>query len=88
MAGTITLVHITHCCEMHGCKYGDTDCPVEFGTQEQKYPCQDCGSPAVLKAKLTEGHEDPDFIADELAWSEKLTARGFDLSRATGGQYL
>lgn len=24
-------VHNTHCCKIHGCKYGDNDCPVEFG---------------------------------------------------------
>jgi hypothetical protein len=24
-------VHLTHCCAIHGCKYGDDDCPVERG---------------------------------------------------------
>ncbi len=27
-------VHNTHCCRRHGCKYGDNDCPVEFGDAE------------------------------------------------------
>lgn len=35
-------VHTEHCCVEHGCKYGDDDCPVENGVQEQSYPCQDC----------------------------------------------
>lgn len=35
-------VHRTHCCVIHGCKYGDVDCPVEYGIIEQDYPCQDC----------------------------------------------
>lgn len=24
-------VHISHCCILHGCKYGDRDCPVKLG---------------------------------------------------------
>jgi hypothetical protein len=24
-------VHDTHCCAIHGCKYGDDDCPVVSG---------------------------------------------------------
>lgn len=24
-------VHETHCCSVHGCKYGDEDCPVSIG---------------------------------------------------------
>lgn len=35
-------VHATHCCILHGCKYGDDDCPVENKKVEQEYPCQDC----------------------------------------------
>jgi hypothetical protein len=25
-------VHAAHCCALHGCKYGATDCPVAAGT--------------------------------------------------------
>jgi hypothetical protein len=35
-------VHTTHCCAVHGCKYGDHTCPVVTGEVEQTYPCQDC----------------------------------------------
>ena len=35
-------VHIAHCCYIHGCKYGDEDCPVVSGEVAQKYPCYDC----------------------------------------------
>jgi len=38
-------VHVTHCCVVHGCKYGDKDCPVATGELDQKYPCEDCHSP-------------------------------------------
>lgn len=35
-------VHVTHCCVLHGCKYGHEDCPVETGVYAQAYPCMDC----------------------------------------------
>ena len=35
-------VHQTHCCLLHGCKYGDEGCPVVLKIIEQKYPCEDC----------------------------------------------
>lgn len=35
--------HSTHCCAIHGCKYGDDDCPIVSGEINQKYECQDCG---------------------------------------------
>lgn len=36
-------VHETHCCSIHGCKYGYEDCPVVLGGLiKQKYKCEDC----------------------------------------------
>ena len=36
-------VHRTHCCAgIHGCKYGDDDCPVENKRIAPAYKCQDC----------------------------------------------
>ena len=35
-------VHTRHCCEIHGCKYGDKDCPVEMGIAKQEYDCEEC----------------------------------------------
>lgn len=37
-----STVHGFHCCKEHGCKYGDADCPVWQGTEEQAYPCETC----------------------------------------------
>lgn len=34
--------HTTHCCAKHGCKYGNTDCPVANNVIKQVYPCEDC----------------------------------------------
>ena len=45
-------VHIAHCCYIHGCKYGDKDCPVASGEVAQKYLCYDCNEeyePYTLK---------------------------------------
>lgn len=35
-------VHASHCCYSHGCKYGDLDCPVAWGTRKQEYRCEEC----------------------------------------------
>ena len=35
-------VHIAHCCYIHGCKYGDKNCPVASGEVAQKHLCYDC----------------------------------------------
>ncbi len=35
-------VHRTHCCVIHGCKYGDRDCPVKLANITQEYLCEDC----------------------------------------------
>lgn len=40
-----TGVHITHCCLIHGCKYGAMSkdpCPVASGQLAQKYRCEYC----------------------------------------------
>lgn len=37
-------VHATHCCKVCGCKYFDPNCPVELGTVEAEYDCEDCES--------------------------------------------
>ena len=37
-----TGVHAAHCCQKCGCKYGDSDCPVELGTVEAKHECEWC----------------------------------------------
>ena len=43
-----TRVHVTHCCLIHGCKYGDDeDCPVASGKMEQFYICEDCGNNGI-----------------------------------------
>jgi len=35
-------VHKSHCCAIHGCKYGDKDCPVVSGEVFQEYECEEC----------------------------------------------
>lgn len=36
------LVHKTHCCIYHGCKYGNSECPVASGVLTQQYACEQC----------------------------------------------
>lgn len=35
-------VHESHCCSDHGCKYGDSDCPVAHYGLKQLYRCEEC----------------------------------------------
>ena len=32
----------SHCCKLHGCKYGLKGCPVSNGSVVQEYPCELC----------------------------------------------
>ena len=34
--------HVGHCCLIHGCKYGDDDCPVANKKILQEYLCEEC----------------------------------------------
>lgn len=46
-------VHVTHCCLMHGCKYGDVDCPVVIKTHRQRYSCEICENQEITLGKHT-----------------------------------
>jgi len=35
--------HKSHCCILHGCKYGEKECPVVIGDIEQEEICEYCG---------------------------------------------
>ncbi|MGD9678132.1 MAG: hypothetical protein AB7V16_07180 [Vulcanibacillus sp.] len=35
-------VHASHCCVLHGCKYGDSECPVVLKLVQQLYECETC----------------------------------------------
>ena len=39
--------HRTHCCVIHGCKYGHPECPVVSGELEQDFLCEDCDSDKI-----------------------------------------
>lgn len=34
--------HIRHCCILHGCAYGNKDCPVKNGLVKQENLCENC----------------------------------------------
>lgn len=40
-------VHFNHCCMLHGCKYGNEDCPVQDGPPFDQIACQDCSDEAL-----------------------------------------
>jgi hypothetical protein len=47
----------THCCVIHGCKYGHFDCPVTTGSVEQTYPCEYCNLPSGAGAEYVKYQE-------------------------------
>lgn len=61
--------HPTHCCERHGCKYGNDDCPVENKVVSQVYPCEDCSSVEEIEEEISE-------LKEELDWLRELESRG------------
>ena len=49
-------VHTEHCCETHGCKYGDPKCPVSTGVKKQSFACEDCVE-ELVEMKAMSGKE-------------------------------
>lgn len=41
------MMYITHCCIIHGCKYGDDDCPVVTKKVKQEYTCEGCNESGI-----------------------------------------
>jgi hypothetical protein len=56
-------VHRTHCCAIHGCKYGDEDCPVASGTIKQEYSCEWCND---------EGFENAERVQQYVTYQQKI----------------
>lgn len=40
--GAVVGVHVRHCCVIHGCKYGEKDCPVATKRVPQESGCFVC----------------------------------------------
>lgn len=60
-------VHETHCCVIHGCKYGnDEHCPVYKALIEQGYLCETCSDKAQER-KFSNGNTNADY---EGQWSK------------------
>lgn len=76
-------VHVHHCCQKHGCKYGDDTrwdeslnswitnedgCPVTTKRLLQKYLCEQC-------VEIKEALEEIKHLQEEIAWVEEFNAR-------------
>ena len=56
-------VHVTHCCVLHGCKYGQPGkCPVCIGEYKQKYLCEECTFSQFLAKLYFKGPENKQWI--------------------------
>lgn len=49
------VTHIEHCCVLHGCKYGNLDCPVTTGKKEQAFVCENCGEAGIVDMPTLRG---------------------------------
>lgn len=59
-------VHVSHCCVMHGCKYGDgEDCAVENKTHRQDYPCESC-------VDVEEAEEQIKYLQEQIAFRKSF----------------
>ena len=71
-------VHVTHCCVMHGCKYGDPDCPVENKEVMQEYLCEECDNTYydsnITMKQIEEVFNAPAGVIKPLTILEKLHA--------------
>lgn len=67
-AGSTYNPHPSHCCSFHGCKYGDANCPVSLGEQDQEHPCERCLTPEHARRQLL-------YALDELQWSDTIAER-------------
>lgn len=60
----------THCCDLHGCKYGYDDCPVVMKVEKQKFICETC-----YELGHVYEHESKQFFYDKnLVLHEIITA--------------
>lgn len=50
----MSSVHSSHCCVLHGCKYGEESCPVVIKTEAQEYPCEWCHEEGFEEAPTIE----------------------------------
>lgn len=67
--------HQTHCCEIHGCAYGEKDCPVFIGVVKQEYPCFYCPSgddEDYYSLTITELHAVRDLAARASGYAHRL----------------
>lgn len=60
-------IHVGHCCERHGCKYGDgEDCAVESKRHKQAYPCEFCVDVAEAESEIKN-------LLEEIAFRKSLS---------------
>jgi len=57
--------HATHCCSIHGCKYGDRDCPAANG-EIKGVSCEDCGLEREGYYDRTKYYTLPDYQTKEV----------------------
>jgi hypothetical protein len=49
-------VHMRHCCMVHGCKYGENECPVVNEIAQQDHPCAECKEQEEEEARILQDY--------------------------------
>ena len=78
-------VHSRHCCILHGCKYGDEDCPVLTKKEKQEITCEDCDMDGIYNVEQAKLHKeaqtirvistDVDFLGELMDWLKTSKAK-------------
>jgi len=69
-------VHRAHCCILHGCKYGSSDCPVETGKIKQEFVCETCNAEGFTMRDIHDTFYGKDDIVEGI--QKKITKDNID----------
>jgi len=71
-------VHTSHCCAKHGCKYGDKDCAVKQG-HDQEYACPQCLGTSYIANEIAR-------LTKELKHTTALASKGIMVPTDSDGE--
>lgn len=63
-------VHTEHCCKIHGCKYGNDNCPVMTEQKDQSFLCETCYWYIEEYERFKHGYADIRELKEELELDE------------------
>lgn len=75
-------VHQSHCCVLHGCKYGkDSECPVVKGDVRQDYICESCDMDDIKDVDEIDKYLSLNICCDELKSYKEKSYNPIEITR-------